>query len=78
ADIAICADPCAFAIEIVCADFPKQPLSAAAEAHAEWLDWATPKPREGVSLDLAQCVLAMREALPADTIICNGAGNFSG
>lgn len=50
---------------------------AAAEAHAEWLEWSNPKPREGVALDLGQCVLAMREAMPADTIICNGAGNFS-
>ena len=29
-------------------------------------------------LDLGQCVAAMRDALPVDTIICNGAGNFSG
>ena len=27
---------------------------------------------------MAACVTAMRDALPADTIICNGAGNFSG
>ena len=47
-----------------------------AEAHAEWLEWSTPKPREGVALDLGQCVLAMRERIP-DAIICNGAGNFS-
>jgi len=78
ADIAICADPCAFAIEIVTADFPEQPLAAAAQAHAEWLEWSTPKAREGVKLDLGLCVLAMRDKLPADTIICNGAGNFSG
>jgi acetolactate synthase I/II/III large subunit len=51
---------------------------AAAEAHAEWLDWSTPQPREGARLDLGQCVLAMREAMPTDTIVCNGAGNFSG
>jgi acetolactate synthase-1/2/3 large subunit len=37
----------------------------------------TPKPRAGVALDLGQCVAAMRDAMPADTIICNGAGNFS-
>lgn len=73
----------------ICADMPEiaaalasegsaLPRFAAAEAHAEWLDWSTPKPRTGVALDLGQCVAAMREALPADTIICNGAGNFSG
>ena len=38
-----------------------------------------PRPRRAtLTLDLGQCVAAMREALPADTIICNGAGNFSG
>ncbi|RST30284.1 thiamine pyrophosphate-binding protein [Sphingomonas ginkgonis] len=54
------------------------PFSSGPVAHAEWLDWSEPKPREGVALDLGPCVKAMREALPADTIICNGAGNFSG
>ena len=53
-------------------------FSAGEEAHAEWLDWSEPKAREGVKLDLGPCVAAMRAALPADTIICNGAGNFSG
>jgi len=31
-----------------------------------------------VKLDLGPCVAAMREKLPENTIICNGAGNFSG
>ena len=29
-------------------------------------------------MDLGPCVAAMRAALPADTIVCNGAGNYSG
>ena len=53
------------------------------EAHADWLAWSEPAPRANpdgspVRLDLGPCVRAMRDALPADTIICNGAGNFSG
>jgi acetolactate synthase-1/2/3 large subunit len=48
------------------------------EAHQEWRDWSDPKPRDGVKLDLGPCVAVMRERLPHDTIICNGAGNFSG
>jgi acetolactate synthase-1/2/3 large subunit len=47
------------------------------QAHAEWLAWSDPQPT-GVLLDLGQCVRAMRDAMPADTVICNGAGNFSG
>jgi acetolactate synthase I/II/III large subunit len=31
-----------------------------------------------VKLDLGPCVKAMREAPAGNTIICNGAGNFSG
>ena len=78
-DIAICGDPCAFAIEIVTAEFPPEPLPAAAEAHQDWLDWSTPKPREGVTLDLGLCVATMRERINEESaIICNGAGNFSG
>jgi len=53
-------------------------FSAGEEAHREWLDWSEPEPRKGVQLDLGPVVKAMRDALPADSIICNGAGNFSG
>jgi acetolactate synthase-1/2/3 large subunit len=74
ADLAICAGMAAFAAALAAGPA----FQAGAEAHAEWLDWSTPKPREGATLDLGQCVLAMREAMPDDTIICNGAGNFSG
>lgn len=77
ADIAICADMTSFAGAAALENIPPIRGGAAAEAHAEWLDWSPPKPREGVALDLGQCVAAMREAMPADTIICNGAGNFS-
>ena len=49
----------------------------AAEAHADYLAWSTPAPN-GRALDLGLCVAHLREVLPADTIVCNGAGNFSG
>jgi acetolactate synthase-1/2/3 large subunit len=79
ADLPICADMGEFA-ELV--DEWSDPecirFSCGDEAHREWLEWSEPKPREGVQLDLGPCVAAMRERLPANTIICNGAGNFSG
>jgi acetolactate synthase-1/2/3 large subunit len=79
ADLPICADMGEFA-EMVdeWIDAELVPFSAGEEAHRDWLDWSEPKPRKGVKLDLGPVVKAMREALPADTIICNGAGNFSG
>ncbi|MEO7503612.1 MAG: thiamine pyrophosphate-binding protein [Sphingomicrobium sp.] len=84
ADLPICADMAEFAE--VAADWHDPELvrfSAGDEAHRQWLDWSDPKPRanpdgSAVKMDLGPCVKAMREALPADTIICNGAGNFSG
>lgn len=79
ADIAICADLYDFSDMLCRAPLPAIPHKGAAEAHAEWLAWSTPKPRDGVTLDLGMCVAAMRERLtPEGTIICNGAGNFSG
>ncbi len=79
ADLPICARPFEFAVAAAIAveEEAGLPVFDAAAAHAEWRAWSTPQPREGVALDLGQCVLAMREAMPADTIICNGAGNFS-
>ncbi len=74
-DQAICAGMAEFAEALLAISIP--PLTAGAEAHAEWLGWSTPQPRD-LTMDLGPCVTAMREALPADTIICNGAGNYSG
>lgn len=56
------------------------PFDAGAQANAEWRSWASyaqPK-TAGPALDMAACVTAMRDALPDDAIICNGAGNFAG
>lgn len=80
ADLAICADVLRFAsMAELAAQDAGNPHAAGAEAHAEYLAWLTPQPREGVTLDLGLCVAAMRERLaPEQTIICNGAGNFSG
>jgi len=77
ADFGMACGVFAFANMLACAQPPTKPRAAASEAHAEWLEWSTPRPRQRVTLDLGQCVLAMREAMPADAIICNGAGNFS-
>ncbi len=56
-------------------------FDAGAEAHREWDVWASyapPADGSAPALDMARCVTLMRDALPADTIICNGAGNFAG
>jgi acetolactate synthase-1/2/3 large subunit len=79
ADLPICSDMGEFAEMLdgwVDPDLVR--FSCGEQAHAEWLAWSDPQPREGVTLDLGPCVAAMREKLPDNTIICNGAGNFSG
>ena len=77
ADLAICADMTRFAAAAAALPAPATASPMGAQAHADWQAWNTPAPFE-TKVDLGQCVAAMREALPADTIICNGAGNFSG
>jgi acetolactate synthase-1/2/3 large subunit len=78
-DLPICADMGEFAE--MAADWADPDLvrfSSGEDAHREWLEWSDPAARDGVRLDLGPCVKAMRDALPSNTIICNGAGNFSG
>lgn len=76
-DLAICADMTSFAAAAAALHPPSTPRRDGSEAHDEWLAWSRPDPN-GSSVDLGLCVAAMRDQLPADTIICNGAGNFSG
>ena len=77
ADLSICADMAEFAEAAALWDDDVVPFDAGEEAHLEWLEWTTAKPAP-YPLDMAACVTAMRAALPDDSIICNGAGNFSG
>jgi len=45
--------------------------------HREYLDYSKPVPNPG-PLQLAEIMVGLRERLPPETIICNGAGNYSG
>jgi acetolactate synthase-1/2/3 large subunit len=78
ADLAICADMGEFAESAALwNDESIIDFEAGRKAHAEWEEWATAKPA-GYALDVGQCVQMMRDMLPPDTIVCNGAGNFAG
>jgi acetolactate synthase-1/2/3 large subunit len=58
------------------------PLEAAAwsrstaTAHDDYLAWQTPRPMPG-ALDLWKVVATLRERLPEDAIVANGAGNYA-
>jgi acetolactate synthase-1/2/3 large subunit len=76
-DLAICADVANIAEALGGAGDKVRRWSHGVDAHAEWLAWSEPAPRVEATLDLGQCIAAMRTTFPVDTIICNGAGNFS-
>ena len=78
ADLAICADPDEFAESAALwDDHAIISFDAGEEAHSEWLAWSTPGEAD-FALDLNRVMAAIREQVPADAIICNGAGNFAG
>ena len=77
ADLPICAYPHEFAEMAALWDDDIIRFSDGDAAHDDWLAWATPAPVD-TALDLGACVATMRARLPSDTMICNGAGNFSG
>jgi acetolactate synthase I/II/III large subunit len=49
---------------------------SAAQAHADYLAWQTPRPMPG-ALDMWSVLATLREKLPADAILTNGAGNYT-
>jgi acetolactate synthase-1/2/3 large subunit len=46
------------------------------DIHEAYLNWSTPKPIKG-ELQMGEIMTWLRERLPADTIVANGAGNFA-
>jgi len=50
--------------------------ASARQAHRDYLDWQEPRPMPG-ELDLWQVVATLRQRLPEDAILANGAGNYT-
>jgi acetolactate synthase-1/2/3 large subunit len=80
AALPIHATPQAFA-QAVSALRPTQPIAwadATAAARADYLRWSDPAPiRIPGPLQMGAVMQHLRATLPADTIFCNGAGNFA-
>jgi acetolactate synthase I/II/III large subunit len=76
-DLPICAEMNEFAEQAALWEDDLLSFDAGKAAHTDYLEWSTPQ-TTAAKLDLGQCVASMQDMLPADTIICNGAGNFSG
>ncbi len=47
-------------------------------AHQDYLDWSGASLPQPGDVNLSQIMIWLRDHLPADAILCNGAGNYSG
>jgi acetolactate synthase I/II/III large subunit len=77
--LAINATPSAFAAALEGLARPKTVAWSAATpvAHAEFIEWTAKPPQLPGPVNLGEIIAGLRDKLPAETIICNGAGNFS-
>ena len=76
-DLAIHATPTAFAAALESLDLP-QPLQGQAEAaHADYLQWTEKPTEQPGAVNLGAIMVWLRDNLPLDAIICNGAGNYA-
>jgi acetolactate synthase-1/2/3 large subunit len=77
--LAIHATPTGFAtaVQKLTPSFPAGRPERLIQAHAEYLAWTeTPTPQPG-GVNLGAVMVWLREHLPGDTILCNGAGNYA-
>ena len=75
--LAIHATPTAFTAALEDLKFTRVPAGDAKAAHADYLAW-TEKPTEQPGrVNFGAVMVWLRDNLPADAILCNGAGNFS-
>ena len=78
--LAIAATPTRFAAALDALAPPATPAwrGAAEAAHADYLAWSeTPTAQPG-AVNISEIMIWLREHLPADAVICTGAGNFTG
>ena len=77
--LAIHATPSAFAAALDGLARPEKVAWSVATpaAHAEFIEWTAKPAQVPGAVNLGEIVAGLRDTLPAETIICNGAGNFS-
>jgi acetolactate synthase-1/2/3 large subunit len=78
--LAVNASPTAFVAALEGMQPPHRDIAWAAEtraANAAYREWSTPRPNAG-AVQLGEIVLWLRDRLPDEAIITNGAGNYSG
>jgi acetolactate synthase-1/2/3 large subunit len=75
--LAIHATPSAFAAALDGLTLAKAPRGAAAAAHADYLEWTEQPTEQPGAVNFGAVMVWLRENLPADAILCNGAGNYA-
>jgi acetolactate synthase-1/2/3 large subunit len=77
--LAIHAAPTAFAEAVKALRAPKNSpwREQTAAAHADYLEWTDKATDQPGAVNLGAVMVWLRENLPADTILCNGAGNYA-
>ena len=77
--LAIHATPSAFAAALDDLAPPEKVAWSVATpaAHAEFIEWTAKPAQVPGAVNLGEIIAGLRDTLPAETIICNGAGNFS-
>jgi len=74
--LAIHATPRAFAGALQRLE-PRRARADARPAHQDYLDWSQKALPQPGAVNLSQIMIWLRDHLPADAILCNGAGNYS-
>jgi acetolactate synthase-1/2/3 large subunit len=75
--LAIHATPTAFAAALDSLQLPSMVRGQAPAAHADWIAWTEKPTEQPGAVNFGAVMVWLRENLPADAIICNGAGNYA-
>jgi acetolactate synthase I/II/III large subunit len=75
--LAIHATPTAFAAALEHFELPRAVRGQAEAAHADYLQWTETPTEQPGAVNFGEVMVWLRNNLPADAIICNGAGNYA-
>src|ERR1700724_2267896 len=77
AHLPIHATPTAFAAALDRLELPSAPRGQAAAAHADYLAWTEQPTEQPGGVNFGAVMVWLREYLPPNAILCNGAGNYA-
>jgi acetolactate synthase I/II/III large subunit len=75
--LAINATPTAFTAALEELKFARAPAGYAKSAHADYIAWTEKPTEQPGGVNFGAVMVWLRENLPADAILCNGAGNYA-